>query len=467
MKSLQTIHRNSIIAFFMICLLANPANVFDWFKLTAFAQQNQSVKTASEPLSSSLILKKGISENNYLAPLLELKEREAEYLASKRRKNQYLDNLALINSYLGDYAALYEYEEKFLESIEPTSRLRAQNAKELSASPIDSYQLESALKAIVSIADREQVIMINEEHRTPLHRAFTRRLLPVLYKKGFRYLALETLNSTDTDLNKRGYPIQKSGYYSAEPVFGDLIRTALKLGFKLVPYDTDTLADCQPQPDNPASCADAREREQAQNLYDRILKNDPRAKILVHGGRDHIAETREDEGFAYMAWYFKDITKINPFTVDQMHMSERRNPADEEPLYRYVTRKRTLNEPAAFISEIGKFWRGGADHDMKIFHPRAKYENGRPTWFNSDGWRKPSAIDFKKLKLPVKQRIFNGQELLLVQAFVAGESADAVPVDQIILYPNKEISVLMLPKGDFRIRAMDETGKIIAQYEKN
>ncbi len=81
MKSLQTIHRNSIIASFMICLLANPANVFDWFKLTAFAQQNQSVKTASEPLSSSLILKKGISENNYLAPLLELKEREAEYLA--------------------------------------------------------------------------------------------------------------------------------------------------------------------------------------------------------------------------------------------------------------------------------------------------------------------------------------------------------------------------------------------------
>jgi hypothetical protein len=37
-------------------------------------------------------------------------------------------------------------------------------------------------------------VMINEEHDTPLHRAFTTRLLPVLYAKGFRYLAAETLD---------------------------------------------------------------------------------------------------------------------------------------------------------------------------------------------------------------------------------------------------------------------------------
>ncbi len=157
MKSLQKIRRNTIIAFFTICLLTNPANIFDWFKLTAFAQQNSAAKTSNEPPSSSLILQKGIAENNYLAPLLELKMREAEYLASKRRKSQYLDNLALINSYVGDYAALYEYEEKFYEYIEPTSRKRAQFAKELSASPIDNYQPESALKAIASIAGALQI----------------------------------------------------------------------------------------------------------------------------------------------------------------------------------------------------------------------------------------------------------------------------------------------------------------------
>lgn len=162
---------------------------------------------------------------------------------------------------------------------------------------------------------------------------------------------------------------------------------------------------------------------------------------------------------------FEIASNIDPFTIDQMHMSERRNPADEEPIYRYTTRKRTLTEPTAFVSTDEKFWRGGAEHDMKIFHPRAKYENGRPAWLKLKG-RKMSAVEFKKLNLPVRKRIFTGQNPVLVQAFVAGESNDAVPIDQIILYPNKEIPVLMLPKGNFRIRLMDKAGKILSQYDK-
>lgn len=414
-------------------------------------------------------MRKGIAENNYLAPLLELKEREAEYIASKRRKNPYLDDMARLSSYVGDDAALYEYEEKFLASIESTSRLRTLYAKELSESPIDGYQPESALKTIASIAGSQQVIMINEEHRTPLHRSFTKRLLPILYKKGFRYLALESLSETDTQLNSRKYPVQKSGTYSADPVFGDMIRTALKMGFKVVPYDSGD-PNCQPKPDNPIFCPNERERGQAQNIYDRILKNDPQAKILVHGGRDHIAEIKatdqnnEDAGFAFMGWHFKNITKIDPFTIDQMHMSERRNPADEAPIYRYTTRKRTLSEPTAFLSTDGKFWGGGTEHDMKIFHPRAKYENGRPTWLKLEG-RKMAAVEYKKLNLPIRKQIFTGQNPILVQAFFAGESEDAVPVDQIIiLYPNKKIPVLMLPVSKFRTKAKNKTGQTIAAY---
>jgi hypothetical protein len=414
----------------------------------------------------SQILKKGIAENNYLAPLLELREREAEYLASRRRKEQYLDYMALINSYVGDYAALYEYEEKFLESLEPVNRMRASFAKEITSSPIDNYQPRAALAAIASISGGQQVMMINEEHRTPLHRAFTLQLLPLLYARGFRYFAAETLNNSDAaELNRRGYPTQKTGTYSAEPVYGDLIRTALKVGFQVVPYDVDDF-DCTPKPDNPLSCQDERERGQAQNLYDRILKQDPQAKILVHAGRDHNAESRE-EGFSMMAWHFRDITKINPFTIDQMHLSERRNPADEEPLYRYVTGKWKLAEPTVFQSANEDFWKTGTNHDLKVFHPRAQYENNRPTWLRLGGLRKPHRIDFKKLRLTVKRHKFDGQEPILVQAFAAGESANAVPVDQIILYPNKEIPVLMLPKGSFRIRAMDKTGNILRQYEKN
>jgi hypothetical protein len=102
---------------------------------------------------------------------------------------------------------------------------------------------------------------------------------------------------------------------------------------------------------------------------------------------------------------------------------------------------------------------------MVIFHPRMSYENGRATFLKMNGLRKAQKINLKKLKLKANKNLFVGDPVL-IQAFYSQESADAVPVDQIILYPNKEISVLMLPKGNFRIRAMDKTGKVIAEYRK-
>jgi hypothetical protein len=264
-------------------------------------------------------------------------------------------------------------------------------------------------------------------------------------------------------LSKRSYPTQKTGTYSADPVYGDLIRTALKLGYKVVPYDVDEF-NCTPKPDNPLFCQDERERVQAQNLTDRVLKQDPQAKILVHAGRDHNAETQE-EGISMMAWHFKDISRVNPFTIDQMHMSERRNTADEAPLYRYVTGKWRIMEPTIFQSAGGDFWKAGTNHDLKVFHPRAQYDDGRPTWLRLGGLRKPHAIDFRKLKIPARKQKLDGQEPLLVQAFIARESSDAVPVDQIVLYPAKQIPVLLLPKGKMRVRAISRAGKVIGQYE--
>ena len=239
--------------------------------------------------------------------------------------------------------------------------------------------------------------MVNEEHRTPLHRAFTLRLLPMLYAKGFRYFAAETLNESDTALNKRGYPTQQTGSYTADPVFGDVIRTALKIGYQLVPYESIFPTRCIPEPGNPMSCDDERERGQAQNLVDRILKNDPGAKILIHAGRDHNAEIKIGP-LALMAWHFKEISKIDPYTINQTHMSERRNPADERPIYRYVTRTRVLTGATIFQSENGEFWKEEG-HDLKVFHPRAQYEKGRPSWLLMGGLRTSHVIDFMKLNI--------------------------------------------------------------------
>ncbi|OLE55689.1 MAG: hypothetical protein AUG51_01780 [Acidobacteria bacterium 13_1_20CM_3_53_8] len=435
--------------------------------LDAIAQPTLAAQEASSRPNDDLprlhtVLKKGLDENNYLAPLMELQEREAQYLSSEQMRGNYLDYMTLLNSYVSNFEAAYSYEEKFLSDIEPRSRIRERNARELSSSPVDNYRTRDAFEVINAAADTHQVIMINEEHRTPVHRAFTLRLLATLYAKGFRYFAAETLYSADAELNRRGYPTQKTGFYTSDPVYGDMIRTALRLGFKVIPYEYE--GTCTPQPNNPQSCDEERERSQAQNLVDRILRNDPKAKVLVHVGRGHNSKTKYEGEFAFMAWHFREISGINPFSIDQLQYSERRNPLDEDPLYRYVTRKGLIHEPTVFQSTEGRFWVRNPGYDLQVFHPRARYEMGRATWLQMGGLRRPSTINLRRLNLAARHQQFSGREPVLVQAFFAGESADAVPVDQIVLYPAREVPVLMLPKGALRIRAINRLGRLIGQY---
>ena len=52
---------------------------------------------------------------------------------------------------------------------------------------------------------------------------------------------------------------------------------------------------------------------------------------------------------------------------------------------------------------------------------------------------------------------------ILVQAFLAGESDDAVPVDQVVLQPGEAAPVLLLPEGEIRLVVQDESGREIAR----
>jgi hypothetical protein len=297
-----------------------------------------------------------------------------------------------------------------------------------------------------------------------MHRAFTTRLLGVLYAKGFRYFAAETLGEKDNGIMKRGYPTHKTGFYSNDPIFGELLRTAVRLGFKIVPYEhpSEKLIDCRKQEKDPDFCQNERERGQAQNLYDRILRDDPKAKVLVHVGRGHNQQIKL-ETWALMGWHFKEITGITPLSVNQM-LSERSEPKYEAGLYRYVTGKWKLQEPTVFKNKERSYFTT-VGYNLEVFHPRSSFEKGRPTWLKTLVKRKAYTIDLKGLKLKHDKHFYRGTEPVLIQALHAGETADAIPADQIILYPEKEIPVLMLPKGKYRIRALDKSGKIIGEYQ--
>lgn len=392
-------------------------------------------------------------EGNYLGPLVALQKREAAYTASDQWRDMFYTMLSYAHSFVGNDAEAIAYYDKGQVKVP---------LKEADSSTLDRYSPRSALAIIGAAANKEQVIMVNEQHHVPMHRAFTTRLLPVLYAKGFRYLAVEGVNETDAQLNERGYPVFGTGLYPAEPVFGDMLRVAMKLGFKVVPYEYR--GKCQPKPDDPQFCNNERERGQAQNIYDRILRAHPDAKILVHAGAGHIQEYRSKD-ITIMAAHFKEISKIDPFTVDQIEMMERSAPEYEETDYRYAARKGLVKGPTIFVSAGGEFWKNRAGQfgtvDAQVFHPRVGYRGGRPLWLQADGFRKPYAIG--RGKLGNSGPAPSG--LLLVQAFFAGEGEGAVPADQVVVSQSKPKPVLMLRPGDFRVRVIDEAGKVRNEFK--
>jgi hypothetical protein len=309
---------------------------------------------------------------------------------------------------------------------------------------LKGYRPVAALDALARAAAATQVVMINEAHHAPQHRAFTLELLKRLRRQGFRYFAAETLYEADTRLNDRGYPTTQTGFYTAEPVHGELIRSALRLGYRVVPYEAEG-----------AQNADERERGQARNLIERILKNDPRARILIHAGYAHIDEKGVDRvGAATMAQRFKETTGIDPFTIDQTEMTEHSAPDYEHPLYRHVQARRQVLRPTIFRNARGQLWAlETGRHDVTLFHPRSQYIDGRPDWLRLGGSRKP-------YRLP--KQVCGAAARCLARVRAANEGSDAIPIDQLEVTNSQ--ATLLLPAGEFSVEIQTPEGKPIRNF---
>jgi hypothetical protein len=78
--------------------------------------------------------------------------------------------------------------------------------------------------------------------------------------------------------------------------------------------------------------------------------------------------------------------------------------------------------------------------DLQVLHPPTRLRDGRPDWLAATG-RRPRAIP--PALIPKHGR-------RLVQAFLAGEPDDAVPVDQVLVEADKPVPKLMLPERRIR-----------------
>ena len=303
------------------------------------------------------------------------------------------------------------------------------------------YKPITARQYIQKKASEEQIIIINEGHHLPVNRIFTQSLLQDLYDKGFRYFGAETLDHADKELNQRGYPVLRSGFYTSEPQYGELIRTALSIGFEVFAYEAND--------DGTFRNGKEREKRQAENIR-KVLQKNSKAKILVHAGYDHIREDsiRGTWGKA-MAGRLFELTGINPFTINQEILTERSTPDLENPYLKLVI----VKEPTIFVDETGKGFAGPAGFnafDVRVLHPKTTYIQGRPDWMFNLG-RKPVVINKK----------INTAFPCLVFAYKANEDMSrAVPVDVIEINNKEEKKALALKKGKYKILIKDKEGKL-------
>lgn len=298
---------------------------------------------------------------------------------------------------------------------------------------------EDAVDAVAKLATNRQAVFVNETSYMPRHRAFTANLLPKLRALGFSYLAVETLAETDTAINTRGYPTRGSGFYANEPVFGELLRTAHKLGFKLVPYEA------------PAGSAD-RELGEAQHIVERILRADPKARIVVHAAGNHIDESGTIDGREPMAVRFRELTGLDPLTVDQTAMTEQADTTYENSRYRFLMKHVRRQTPFVLANGDSVWTARPGVHDVTVISPRAVHRGGRPNWIWTMGGNVRRAYMASDEACP-------GALDCVVTARLAGEADDAIPVDVLrVQFSAPGSKTFALPPGQYVIDAKDANG---------
>ena len=343
------------------------------------------------------------------------------------------DGRPAFRAIFGQYLSWYQ---SFIGDYKDAERSFSIDQKPLpddAASPIGQpgWHPVPALEYIPRLAKQYRVVFLNEAHNIALTRTLTVRLLRPLREEGFNVFAVETLYHSDIDaLNKRGYPVAGSGFYTREPIYAEMVRTALRLGYKVIAYEADA-----------EHTGDAREAQQAENLW-RVLKNDPNAKLVVNAGYAHIQKKGKFLGAQSMAEHFIADSGMQPLSVEQTILIPHLDSAMNHPDYDSIIAALHPAQPIVFVDKDGKPWSLRPGYDVSVIFPEEQFEYGRPTWASLWGARVPYSVGGSAC-----QRHWP----CMVAARYADEGEDAVPADRMVLDPVSLMAVdnIKITMGDY------------------
>jgi hypothetical protein len=386
----------------------------------------------------------GNRQSGYLSCVLELLDRDRE------AKHADADVRSLYLDLLGTQLALVNEEVRANAAGDEAFAANYKLSKAPEKDPFADLHQQDALATLLKLAEGRRVLLLSDENGSSVQRAFANVLLDPLKKAGFGYLAVEAIDEDGAALKARGYPVLGTGTCTRDPALGDLIRRALASGWVVVPYEA--AAEDRVRRPTDKSFFDAKNRReagQARNILERALNADPSARVLVLAGRDHIAEEATGE-WVPMGAVLKQLASTDPLSVNGTLMTEHSRPELEHWAFKRAFEKGWLDtDPIVLLDAAGTPWSavpGAAD--VSLFHPRTYLDHGRPQWMAMGGLRKP-----------VEPTLEPQTEPTLLQAHVAGESPDAVPLDQCIVWPGQPAPALLLRVGKYEITQIDREGK--------
>lgn len=313
------------------------------------------------------------------------------------------------------------------------------------------WKVVPASEWIPAQADGYRVVLVNEAHHVPQTRVVTLVLLQRLREKGYTHFAVEALLNDGSDPMPDGYPVRKTGIYTREPVFAELLREARRLGYALLPYEPNDPGEQTQQ---------QRETGQARAIAD-LLEEDPRAKVLVHAGYSHIGEAQQGlpDDARPMAMELASMTRLPLLTVEQTS-TRAYEVSDIDTVGQRLAKQFAMKVPSVLVArESGEAWsyRPGLN-DVSVLLPSTRDPQvQRPGWLALGGKRQVVTIDLTPCL---------GRLPCLAEARSVDEGDDAIPSDQfLMLTAGESATPLFLAPGKYRLRLLGNDGALVAERD--
>lgn len=306
------------------------------------------------------------------------------------------------------------------------------------AEPDSTFKATPWREVIARVALQQRLVVIMENHTISEHRAWIEQTLPLFREAGFNHYFAETIAEPGSSLKSRGYPTWKTGAYTIDPRFGNLVRTAIHLDFEIGGYDLLS------------SDFNARESYQAATLAAKFAAH-PNCKMVVHCGHAHVMKYEDRVAGQYMAAKLWKATGIEPFTIWQL--------SNELPNDVYGPLIRQLGP----IKEPVMLAPAPTDLTEKLLptssvQPAVDAVVIHPPEIGQEPTNRGGA--FAEEMVRISGEWLGRQWPVTISAMATGEPDNAVPLDQVMLRSGESNFELWVPHNKYTLRVWGLNGPL-------